>query len=504
MKKNSTPIVLFLLHCCFYSISSYSQVHDAKLEKIYNGVLSGYLSIFTAIDEGRGFLIDRDKFAGHFSTVEAVSIDNDFENNTAYRPSFDNAFDYLDKITETFNNTNATINLDIRVEQRKEKMLFCKRNNTYIVWYTKTIRYGSIDNMTIIDNWTRVTIKEQSASVFKITEIKIGEKPMDTDGDQIVDICDDCRNTPSQKLVTIKGCDNDDIDEDKVPDAIDRCPTVFGQKSAHGCPDNDFDGVEDDIDNCDLKKGPASNKGCPISELNIGVSGGANMPFGTPYTNNRVLDNQTYIWTNNGNFAKWGLMFDVSLQYHFSTWLGFEVGCMDFSNRFDAKGLQSNVETFLGRNGIAYNNVAVNADAYRFFLTYFKLSMGNFSGENNVVKLQPMIGQAFKGFASNEVLTRINYASGNAQASALSFKSEPFLMFGSSLRYEYWFSDSRFALAMNLYYLTGTTKFTYQEVKFANQPNTLQFSNTRMQLGGATIGLQFNLAKGEQHYKGLF
>ncbi|RYG43955.1 MAG: hypothetical protein EOO01_20395, partial [Chitinophagaceae bacterium] len=396
MKKNVIKIAAAILIPVFFSLHAYAQVYDGNLNRIYDGVLTGYLSIFSAIDDGRGVFIDREKFASHFAAKTRVHLDNDFEKDPSYRPDFRNPTDYLDKITETFANTNAIINPRIHVEDDREKLLFGKKNDLYFAWYSKTISFGPLDNMTVIDNWSRITIREVSPGVFKITEITVVEKPRDSDNDQIVDMYDQCRSTASGQVVNINGCNNYDRDEDGVPDKVDACPDDPGRKTASGCPDSDGDGVKDSEDYCS-KKGPASNGGCPISELNIGVYAGANMPFGTAYSNNLVLNNQTYQFSNKGNFAKWGLMFDVSLQYHFSTWLGLEVGCMDFSNAFDEAGLQSNIETFLGRNGIVYNNVAVNADAYRFFLGYVKLSLGNFSGENNIVKVQPMVGQAFKG-----------------------------------------------------------------------------------------------------------
>ena len=53
-----------------------------------------------------------------------------------------------------------------------------------------------------------------------------------------------------------------DIDDDRVPDAIDECPLVYG-KSANGCPDKDGDGVPDNKDKCPDVPGPESNNGCP-------------------------------------------------------------------------------------------------------------------------------------------------------------------------------------------------------------------------------------------------
>jgi outer membrane protein OmpA-like peptidoglycan-associated protein len=54
-----------------------------------------------------------------------------------------------------------------------------------------------------------------------------------------------------------------DNDHDEISNAFDKCPDLYGVKSAKGCPDIDCDGVEDKDDFCLTIPGIASMKGCP-------------------------------------------------------------------------------------------------------------------------------------------------------------------------------------------------------------------------------------------------
>lgn len=75
---------------------------------------------------------------------------------------------------------------------------------------------------------------------------------IDQDRDGVVDILDECPNTPPGRKVDLIGCELDS-DHDGVPDSEDMCPD--SPKSEHinflGCvPDTDRDGVPDHIDRC--------------------------------------------------------------------------------------------------------------------------------------------------------------------------------------------------------------------------------------------------------------
>lgn len=55
-----------------------------------------------------------------------------------------------------------------------------------------------------------------------------------------------------------------DSDGDGVIDIEDECPNIFGSLSAKGCPDSDGDGIEDKYDLCPNTQGFNTMNGCPI------------------------------------------------------------------------------------------------------------------------------------------------------------------------------------------------------------------------------------------------
>src|ERR1700690_2755146 len=89
-------------------------------------------------------------------------------------------------------------------------------------------------------------------------------KPVDSDGDGVVDSLDKCPNTPAGVKVDAQGCPLDS-DGDGVPDYLDKCPnTPAGVKvDAQGCPlDSDGDGVPDYLDKCPNTPAGTAD-GCP-------------------------------------------------------------------------------------------------------------------------------------------------------------------------------------------------------------------------------------------------
>ena len=95
--------------------------------------------------------------------------------------------------------------------------------------------------------------------------IKVNEFgcPFDTDGDGIYDYEDDCPNQPGPR--ENKGCPYGDRDGDGITDDKDKCPDVPGVIEYQGCPppDRDGDGVLDSDDLCPDVPGTKANKGCP-------------------------------------------------------------------------------------------------------------------------------------------------------------------------------------------------------------------------------------------------
>ena len=100
-------------------------------------------------------------------------------------------------------------------------------------------------------------------------------KPVDSDGDGVVDGKDKCPTTPAGRKVDANGCELDG-DGDGVVDALDKCPTTpAGRKvNAVGCElDSDNDGVVDALDKCPTT--PAGRKvnaeGCELDSDGDGI-----------------------------------------------------------------------------------------------------------------------------------------------------------------------------------------------------------------------------------------
>ena len=104
-------------------------------------------------------------------------------------------------------------------------------------------------------------------------------KPVDSDGDGVVDGKDKCPGTPAGRKVNADGCELDS-DGDGVVDGKDKCPgTPAGRKvNADGCElDSDGDGVVDGKDKCPGT--PAGRKvnadGCELDSDGDGIVDGA-------------------------------------------------------------------------------------------------------------------------------------------------------------------------------------------------------------------------------------
>ena len=113
--------------------------------------------------------------------------------------------------------------------------------------------------------------------------------PVDSDGDGIADVNDQCPQEPGLAptgcpdrdrdgvldkddkcpdeagIIALQGCPekNEDRDGDGIPDAKDDCPTVAGLATFNGCPDTDGDGISDKTDACPDQAGLAKFNGCP-------------------------------------------------------------------------------------------------------------------------------------------------------------------------------------------------------------------------------------------------
>ncbi len=66
------------------------------------------------------------------------------------------------------------------------------------------------------------------------------------------------------KVTSVNTADKDiDTDGDGINDLPDECPFLKGNAANHGCPDSDNDGINDLVDRCPMEKGTIERNGCP-------------------------------------------------------------------------------------------------------------------------------------------------------------------------------------------------------------------------------------------------
>ncbi|MEM7245933.1 MAG: OmpA family protein [Acidobacteriota bacterium] len=134
-----------------------------------------------------------------------------------------------------------------------------------------------------VDSGGRFNSVEQSHGIafegpYVQLGVTTGVSKIDSDGDGVLDVYDDCPDTPAGAWVDESGCPRD-LDEDGVYDGIDRCPgTQFGTRvDEWGCGvDSDGDGVPDGLDLCPNTPDCAhvDNRGCPRDSDGDGVGNG--------------------------------------------------------------------------------------------------------------------------------------------------------------------------------------------------------------------------------------
>ncbi len=90
---------------------------------------------------------------------------------------------------------------------------------------------------------------------------------VDSDGDSVPDVRDQCPGTPKGTTVDEFGCPPD-RDNDGVYDYEDECPDTPGPAANKGCPwgDRDKDGITDNEDKCPDTPGVPEYQGCPVPD----------------------------------------------------------------------------------------------------------------------------------------------------------------------------------------------------------------------------------------------
>ena len=174
---------------------------------------------------------------------------------------------------------------------------------------------------------------------------------VDTDGDGVLDINDNCPDTPKGVLVSESGCALD-TDQDGIVDYLDSCPqTPLGvQVDSQGCPiDTDGDGVYDYLDNCaNTPKGvKVDPRGCPMKQ-NLGLN------FET--SSDKILQESNVKVEKFANFLKENPYYNVVITGHTDS-NGKAVSNMKLSQRRSASvkaalvalGVEASVITTKGR-----------------------------------------------------------------------------------------------------------------------------------------------------------
>jgi outer membrane protein OmpA-like peptidoglycan-associated protein len=89
----------------------------------------------------------------------------------------------------------------------------------------------------------------------------------DSDGDKVADAGDKCPTVFG--VARNMGCPMPDTDDDGVTDTFDKCPQVAGRVKNEGCPstDSDNDGITDEDDRCPTVVGTAAFAGCGPPDL---------------------------------------------------------------------------------------------------------------------------------------------------------------------------------------------------------------------------------------------
>lgn len=117
--------------------------------------------------------------------------------------------------------------------------------------------------------WLSKTAADVILPTVPETELAVVAAEVDSDGDGILDINDNCPDLAG--IAANDGCPAD-IDGDGIYDSEDECPKYKGTLANAGCPaDTDGDGIHDGIDKCVELAGVESNFGCPADSDGDGV-----------------------------------------------------------------------------------------------------------------------------------------------------------------------------------------------------------------------------------------
>lgn len=121
-------------------------------------------------------------------------------------------------------------------------------------------------NLSPGEHRVRVVYANGSVNLNYLDFQRISPPWIDSDGDGVEDLLDQCPGTPAGATVDVAGCSAPtDSDADGIADLEDACPTIPGPLSAKGCPpggDEDNDFIVNEFDHCLLSTGLAELHGC--------------------------------------------------------------------------------------------------------------------------------------------------------------------------------------------------------------------------------------------------
>jgi hypothetical protein len=461
-------------------------------------LVNNYIGFYYALNAGSFPDNSENSFVENFES-SSVQIPNDFQgkNGDEYNVGdYANLLIGLSSRKRNFKTDDALI--DSMKFSNIDSVIYCKKSDCWYAWVQKFFYYRKNENDKdqVITNVSRLKIvKILSINQYRISEIKLFTKlPSDVDGDHIADkddegnICDVCRFDqfrPGENHLFENGCINDDIDGDGVKNWDDKCPTIKGPAKNHGCPY------------------------LPSSRLAVSLSVGAAFPIFSKFNNQDAVTSST--WDQNSSFAKTGFIVDANLHYNVYRRAGIAMGLLLVSKQIDSRHLSDQMNLFLADNGVSNAGVSVSAHSYQIAIPYVSARFGNFNATKSIVSFEPFIGIGLTdiGLFKNNFIVNylISDSGGNNQGpqsytiANISFKTSPFLVYGSKFNYERSLeSDGRFRMLFSIFFLTGYYHYSTQEINFPGVANKVIFSGSQLNLLGGSFGVFYNLDVPKLYY----
>ncbi|MBI5498009.1 MAG: OmpA family protein [Deltaproteobacteria bacterium] len=137
------------------------------------------------------------------------------------------------------------------------------------------VRWEIVDGLQLLGGMSVGPLGGAGVPDYRVwTGLRYERVHRDRDEDRVPDADDRCPDIPEDRdgVSDHDGCPDEDNDGDRIADANDLCPDhaedLDGFQDDDGCPevDNDGDGVPDPRDQCPTDAGEADNRGCPETD----------------------------------------------------------------------------------------------------------------------------------------------------------------------------------------------------------------------------------------------